>query len=385
MLHRHSACLSAAVVLSALVTACHAPRSKAARSAAATPASTAVVAPQLVTAPGWSATIALDLGSTGIWTTKVLDVFERYGGQEVVALDDTGKCHVLVQYAGKWTDHLAAHDTTWFGGLTHGDVDGRKPGRELYVGAASGRVWQITPQPEGVLDANVIAELEGAEVHTVVALEGELLAFTSPGALWRLRAPSEGTRFEARKVAATGGRVRDAVKLAGGELALVSREGTLEVRRPDALEQPGEVVLRVEGGLGRVAASAGGVLYAVSDDGVVWRCERVNARWRTERIYAGPQGLRGIVTGRFSAPASSEELALFGYSGDVLLLSRLESGAWSAETIFSDRDKGHWLGVGELDQRNATDELVGSGYGGRVFVLAREPGYGLDSAARTGR
>jgi hypothetical protein len=157
------------------------------------------------------------------------------------------------------------------------------------------------------------------------------------------------------------------------------------VRRSDALEQPGEVALRVEGGLGRVAASAGGVLYAVSDDGVVWRCERVNAQWRTERIFAGPQGLRGIVTGRFSAPASSEELALFGYSGDVVLLSRLESGAWSAETIFTDRDKGHWLGVGELDQRNATDELVGSGYGGRVFVLAREPGYGLDSAARTGR
>ena len=35
----------------------------------------------------------------------------------------------------------------------------------------------------------------------------------------------------------------------------------------------------------------------------------------------------------------------------------------------------------ELDERNATDELVGSGYGGRVFVLAREPGYGLESSA----
>lgn len=330
-----------------------------------------------VAAPGWSASIALDLGATGIWTTKVLDVFERYGGQEVVALDDTGRCHVLVQYAGKWTDHGAAHDTTWFGGLAHGDLDPRKPGRELYLGAASGRVWQISPQPEGVLDANVIAELAGAEVHTLVALEGELVAFTSPGAMWRLRPRADDTRFEAREVALTRGRVRDAVRLSNGSLALVSRDGTLEVRAGSALEREGEIVLRVEGGLGRLAASSAGVLYAASDDGVVWRCERESGGWSNERVFVGPQGLRGIVCGRFSAPAPREELAVFGYSGAVLLLARDDQGAWSSSAIFTDRDKGHWLGVGELDQRNSTDELVGSGYGGRVFVLAREPGYGL--------
>lgn len=328
-------------------------------------------------APGWSAAIALDLGATGIWTTKVLDVFERYGGQEVVALDDTGRCHVLVQYAGKWTDHNAAHDTTWFGGLAHGDVDPRLPGRELYVGAASGRVWQIAPQPEGVLDANVIAELAGAEAHTLVALDNELLAFTSPGSMWRLRAPRTGSRFEQREIASTGGRVRDAVRLADGSLALVSRDGTLEVRANGELEKPGEIALRVDSGLGRVAAGPSGVLYAASDDGVVWRCEKLDGRWRTERVYAGPQGLRGIVCGRFTIPAPREELAVFGYSGVVLLLARGENGDWSSNALFTDRDKGHWLGVGELDQRNATDELVGSGYGGRVFVLAREPGYGL--------
>ncbi len=333
-------------------------------------------------APGWSAAIALDLGSTGIWTTKVLDVFERYGGQEVVALDDNGRCHVLVQYAGKWTDHTAAHDTTWFGGLAQGDVDARKPGRELYVGAASGRVWQITPQPEGVLDANVIADLAGAEVHTLVALEGELIAFTSPGAMWRLRPRADDSRFEAREVALTRGRVRDAVRLADGSLALVSRDGTLELRAREALDREGEIALRVEGGLGRVAASDTGVLYAASDDGVVWRCERAPNGWSSERIFVGPAGLRGIVCGRFTLPAPREELALFGYSGEVVLLARAADGSWSSSAIFTDRDKGHWLGVGELDQRNATDELVGSGYGGRVFVLSRAPGYGLDAAAR---
>ncbi len=60
----------------------------------------------------------------------------------------------------------------------------------------------------------------------------------------------------------------------------------------------------------------------------------------------------------------------------VDLLSRPPGGAFSVETIFADRDRGHWLDAAELDGRNATDELLGSGYGGRVFLLAREPGYG---------
>jgi hypothetical protein len=42
-----------------------------------------------------------------------------------------------------------------------------------------------------------------------------------------------------------------------------------------------------------------------------------------------------------------------------------------------DVDKGHWLAAGELDGRNATDELVAAGYSGRVVLLARPPGYGL--------
>lgn len=360
---------AAALFASLALAACHAPGENPAPAAA--PEAT----------EGWRAGLALDLGATGVWTSKVLDVFDTYGGHEVVALDDLGRCHVLVQYAGKWTDLQACSDGTWLGGLAHGDLDPRKPGRELYVGAESGRVYQLTPQREGVLDCNLIADLNGAEVHTLVALEGELVAFTSPGSLWRLRAPKDGTRFEAREVTTTRGRVRDALQLPDGALALASRDGTLEVRRAEGLEQPGEIVLRVESGLGRVAANASGVLYAASDDGVVWRCERAGSGWKSERIHAGPQGLRGIVCGRFSVPAPREELAVFGYSADVELLTRSEDGRWSASTLFSDRDKGHWLGVGELDERNATDELVGSGYGGRVFVLAREPGYGLESSA----
>jgi len=72
-----------------------------------------------------------------------------------------------------------------------------------------------------------------------------------------------------------------------------------------------------------------------------------------------------------------ESVAVFGYSGKVQLLTRGPGDTWDVETIFEDRDRGHWLSVAELDGRNRTDEILGSGYGGRVFLLSRPPGYGL--------
>lgn len=338
-------------------------------------------APALDVSADWRALVALDLGATGIWTVEALDLFPQFGGREVVALDDLGRCHVLVQYATKWTDLVACGDGTWLGGTAHADLDPHLPGAELYVGAKSGNVYQVVAQREGVTDARLVANLAGQEVHALCASQGDLLAFTSPGSLWRV-APSPGSaRFDARELVPTRGRVRDVVVLPDGRIAAVSRAGELAVGDAGSIFDAGSVVLRVESGLGRVAAGGDGVLYAASDDGVVWRCEPRGGAWSSERIYAGPPGLRGLAVGRFSEPAPREELAVFGYGARVELLARAEDGSWSARTIFTDRDKGHWLRAAELDQRNATDELVGSGYGGRVFVLARPPGYGLGALA----
>ena len=95
-------------------------------------------------------------------------------------------------------------------------------------------------------------------------------------------------------------------------------------------------------------------------------------------------GRRGIVAGRFHADPQTESIAVFGYSKKVQLLTR-ERGSWRVETIFEDVDKGHWLAVGELDGRNATDEIILSGYGARVVLLARPPGYGLAPSTATDR
>jgi hypothetical protein len=130
------------------------------------------------------------------------------------------------------------------------------------------------------------------------------------------------------------------------------------------------------------------VAYSTAEDGTIWRHFRLaedapGAPLRSEVIYAGPQGPRGIAAGRFQADDESETVAVFGYSGRVELLSRPESGVgpWEVETLFSDRAAGHWLSTAELDGRNATDELVLCGYSGRVVLLARPPGYGLEDVA----
>ena len=58
-------------------------------------------------------------------------------------------------------------------------------------------------------------------------------------------------------------------------------------------------------------------------------------------------------------------------------MSRAGAEPWRVETVFGSDDQGHWLTVGELDGRNGTDELVASGYGARMVLLSRPPGYGL--------
>jgi hypothetical protein len=119
------------------------------------------------------------------------------------------------------------------------------------------------------------------------------------------------------------------------------------------------------------------VLYATCDDGRVIRLEQgKEGTFTPEVIYAGPQGLRGIVSGRFHADPNVESVAVFGYSRRVQLLTRYDD-RWHVETLFEDVDKGHWLAVGELDGRNATDEIILSGYGARVVLLARPPDCGL--------
>lgn len=348
--------------------------------------------------PAWRADLVLDNGDVGIWTAGILDVFPQYAKNEVVGLDDLGRCHVLVPYSGKWTPFARCNDGKWLGGLCHGDVDPRVPGEELLVGGEGGNLYQVTAYAHGGLDCRLIAHFQGLELHTLACGDldpsspgGEVLVFTSPAHLYRVSPTGPDGTWVVADLGPLAGRVRDALVLParagrGAQVVTASRAGTLSLLSFEGGQVHERVLDTATTGRGRLALRPAPpdrptdsiVLYSTLDDGRVLRHELVGDRCATETIHLGPQGLRGVAAGRFSADPAVETVAVFGYSAEVRLLSRAGDGPWTSEVLFVDRDRGHWLAAGELDGRNATDELVGSGYGGRIFVLYRPPGYGVE-------
>ena len=379
-----------------LVTALAVPRALPTQTAAADgqPTSGEVALPCAV---DWNAFLVHDAG-VGVWTVKAFPVFPWFGCPEIVAMDDKGRCTVLVSYSGKWTPIDTVFDGQWLAPVGHADVDPRSSGKELYVGGKSGNLYQLRIRGEREFDTEEIAHWSD-EIHTIVAEDlrpdrpgDELLVFLKGGEVWELVAEGE-TGFARRKLATLPGRVRDALVLpargtdAPVRLATVSRAAEvaiLELRSSGMQRRP---ILAEPMGFGRVARRPSHrgepeVLYVTRDDGLLLRLsEQPDGAWSREVIYAGPQGLRGVVTGRFTADPSDECLAVFGYSGRVQLLVRNGLGPWTVTDLFTDRDRGHWLAVAEVDGRNATDEIITSGYSGRVVLLSRPPGFGLGEVA----
>ncbi len=346
---------------------------------------------------GWHASLIYD-NDVGVWTVGTAQIFPQFGCPEVFGLDDKGRCTIAVSYSGKWTPLPTVQDGEWLGALEHFDLDPHLDGPEMYTGGKKGNLFQIRAHEEADFDTRIITRFPGEEIHTLVGGDllpsragNELLAFSRQGVVWDVRPPdAPGGAFSAPEIARLGGRVRQAAVLPAraGEapwIAATCRFGKVLLLRMGGGGLDVRVVVDEPMGFGRLAVrkSAPGepvVLYASRDDGVILRCEGRPGQddWRREIVYAGPQGPRGVAAGRFSADPNVETIAVFGYSKRVQLLSREPGKAWSVETIFEERDKGHWLATAELDGRNGTDELIASGYGARVVLLSRPPGYGID-------
>jgi len=351
---------------------------------------------------GWVADLVWDAG-VGVWTVASAQVHPHLGCPEILAMDDRGRCTVLRSYSGKWTPEPTITDGQWLAPVACCDVDPRWPGVEVYTGGQGGRLWQLSPHPDGRFDARIVASWPGEEIHTLLAgdldpvREGrELLVFLMSGRTAVVRVDDGEPR--AIEIQSSDGRVRQAELLrpaaanatTGGDvgpwIVTAARSGVVGLARwqGDGLER--REVCREAMGCGRVAIGrpgpGGDVFYVSRDDGIVLRFEGTpELGFERQIIHIGQQGLRGVVAGRFHADPAREAIAVFGYSGKVELVSRATDGRWSAQTLFVDNDRGHWLATAELDGRNGTDEILASGYGGRVVLLRRPPGYGMASAA----
>jgi hypothetical protein len=343
-------------------------------------------------AAGWRANLVFAAGA-GVWTVASARILEQFGCPDIIALDDRGRCTVLRPYSGKWAPHPTIEDGEWLAPVAFGDVDPAREGAELYTGGKGGRLWQIHPRRTGRFDSRIIGEWPGEEIHTLVLDDldsgragAELLVFLASGQVHAFRPATALDRgLEVCAIALLSGRVRQAVVLGvpdGPSIATVSRAGELALARLRGAQLEQRVVAREPMGLGRLVARTTAeqaiVIYATRDDGVVLRYAGTpDGDFAREIVYVGPQGPRGLAAGCLHEDPRRECLAIFGYCRHVELLSRLPGQPWQSEVIFTDSDKGHWLDSAELDGRNGTDELIGSGYGGRVFLLSRTPGYGL--------
>lgn len=351
----------------------------------------------LEAAPGWNAE-RIHKSDGGVWYARIDKVVDSFGANEVIVGDDKGRLLLLSVYSGQWTAHHVVCDGQWLAPTCSSDVDPRVPGRELYAAGKSGSVHRVVLVPEPFarfrLASREIGHAAGEEFHAVVAADlepggpAELLAFGISGACFQLVAEATGEAFSMRLVATLPGRVRDVVVEPGAHgaparLYAVARSGDwLRLQLHDGrLHQ--EVLRHEDCGLGRIAMAKQwpGVFYLTRDDGLVLRLRlEADGRIVREPIFAGGQGLRGVAAGRFFADGR-EAIAVYGYDRTVRLVSRVDGGAWQAETVFVSAQRGHWLAVGELDGRNGTDELVATGFDGDVVLLARPPGHALPGVA----
>lgn len=344
-------------------------------------------------AEGWRASLVLDNDPIGVWRMQPLPFFPQYATPEVFGLDDQGTCWVMVSYSGKWTPQRVLQDGAWLGAIAQGELDDRAEGPEVYVGGKKGNLYQIRAYADGGLDGRRIASFPGREIHTLVAGDldprhpgAELLVFTRPGGLYRVHRGAQGD-FVTTHLSDLQGRIRDARVLPDGRtLVTASRDGRIRLLHFEAEGARWETIHRSTTGRGRLALgetlpSGWPVVYSSGDDGRVFRHEpAADGSWHTTIPYHGPLGPRGLVYGRFHPDRDRETIAVFGYSGAVDLLTRTDDG-WTAETLFTDRDRGHWLSAIEIDGRNGCEEILLSGYGARMVLLSRDPGVGRPELA----
>jgi nickel transport system substrate-binding protein len=349
----------------------------------------------LPVASGWQARL-IHKSDVGVWTVGSLKAFPLNGCPEVFALDDKGRCRILSCYSQRWTTWNTIEDSEWLGAFAEVDLDPKRSGVEMYTGGKRGNLYRIVAH-DGAFDTALIARYSGEELHTAVGGDlcrarpgNELLVFTHLGNVYDVRRDDAAdSGYTGKRHAVLPGRVRQALVLptrgdTDPEIAAVLRSGEILLLRMTLEGIESREILNEPMGFGRLAIRESGlsdplVLYATRDDGVVIRLERgADGAFARELIFAGPQGPRGIAAGRFDADPAVETVAVFGYSARVQLLSRKPGEPWNAQTIYEDADRGHWLHAMEIDGRNGTTELIGSGYSGNVFLLSREPGYGLD-------
>ncbi len=338
----------------------------------------------------WTARTLWESDAT-VWSLLVADLLPRVAGLEVVAMDDKGRGALLETRGDDRAAWWLTMDGLWLGAAAWGDVDPTRCGNELYLAGGRGNVYQVVPLVQGGFDCRAVwfvpDEIHALLVDDVVPHHPgpDLLACTLQGKIFHLLPGAQNDLWRGELLHQETERVRNTVAfdfvpgLPGKEILYVSRAGRLGLLGWRGRELEERIIHQAGEGLARVALGAARAgepppVYTAGDDGrIVRHVLGPSGAWQSRVIHECPAEARGVAAGRFTGDPGDESVAVFGYSGEVVLLVRKAGeDRFSAATIFTDSDKGHWLTAANLDPRNDTDEILICGYSGRVVFLLPE-------------
>ncbi len=346
------------------------------------------VLPEALQPTGWN-TRTMWESDAPVWSVYTADILPGKAGTEIVAMDENGRATLLFMNNDQPLPWHILMDGMWLGAAAFGDADPGVPGKELYLAGSRGNLYQVVPLKQGGFESRVIWYARD-EIHCLILGEVvpanpglDLLACTVGGEICLLTPRRAGGAWSVELLYREPARVRDAVvfdfhpELEGDEILYVSRSGRLVMVRWNGTSLETNAVYSDSQGLARIALgpvleSGMPVVYTAGDDGRILRFTKSpSGGWSGEPIFEGEAGARGVAPVRISGDGSEECLAIFGYSKEVVLLRRKKGElCFSSEIIFRDSDKGHWLEAAALDSRSKSDEILISGYSGKVTLLS---------------
>jgi hypothetical protein len=165
----------------------------------------------------------------------------------------------------------------------------------------------------------------------------------------------------------------------GDELYVVDKSGNLTMLYQDGSGWHWETLWTDPGtpGLARIAIGDAdndgkNEIIVGGDSNNVGLIEQSDSgNWLGKVIWTDINKIRGVAIGDFSDENPGNEVAVYGYSMRVSMLTPNPSGGqkWNAETIFTDIGRGHDLAVGEFDSMHDGAELLLSGYSRNLTMV----------------
>lgn len=317
---------------------------------------------------GWTAEIAVRAGEK-LGGCAAGDLIPERPGNELAIVGASGKVWVAYRDGDVWVSEVVTQTPGEMIQCAVGDLDPRRPGDELIVvgmaegtesSGGSGAAYLVAR--EGGLWASHQLLRDPALLHGVCITDGRAFAVGFSKAVFAIEPQGDG--FACRPIAELPGAGKTCVPTQDG-IAIACNDGSLVLVRGGPETFAAETIDQRSAGRARVGTDGVRIIVA-DDDGTL----SIVGSGERQEIYKENDKLRGAVLADLDPQAAGLEAACAGYACRLSLLE-FDDGAWRAETLYESSDRFHHLIAADVDGRPGL-ELVAVGYAGDVVVLRRD-------------